>query len=104
MPILPARPMSNYERQVAFRKRNPGYYGRLHRRRRAAQKVAGVAMEMAQAAATAPASPTALPAPKPVLMLPAPVENPLIAEINAIKARLASAEPLMVPIRRSSAA
>src|SRR4051794_36702573 len=33
--ILPHRPMSNTERQRQFRQRNPGYYGRLHRKYRA---------------------------------------------------------------------
>ncbi len=96
--------MSNYERQVAFRQRNPGYYRRLHRRRRAAEQARGVEMEMAQAAATAAALPAALPAPKPVLMLPAPVVDPITEQINAIRARLAAAEPLAVPVRRSPAA
>jgi hypothetical protein len=104
MPILRAGPMSNYQRQVAFRQRNPGYYGRLHRRRRAEAQALGVAMEMAKAAAMAPALRAAMPAPKPVLMLPAPIEDPAIAEINALKARLAAVEKLVVPIRRSSAA
>jgi hypothetical protein len=31
-------PMSNTERQRRFRERNPGYYGRLHRKRKAAIK------------------------------------------------------------------
>ena len=58
-----ALPMSNNERQRLFRERNPGYYGRLHAKRRAAVR--------ALAAARAAAAILVKPAP---VMLPAPVE------------------------------
>jgi hypothetical protein len=38
--------MSNTERQQNFRKRNPGYYGRLHRKRNAEIKQA-IALRLA---------------------------------------------------------
>ena len=56
-------PMSNAERQRQFRKRNPGYYGRLHRARNAAID-ASLAARVALTTA-----PTAVP-----LALPAPAE------------------------------
>lgn len=37
--IRPFKAMSNTERQREFRRRNPGYYKRLHARRRSALKV-----------------------------------------------------------------
>ena len=58
-------PMSNYERQRRFRERNPGYYGRLRRRRKA---------ELTAALSATAAPPLALPAPT-RLLLPAPVEQ-----------------------------
>lgn len=54
-------PMSNTERQRRFRERNPGYYGRLHRRR--------------SAMVTAPVAIPAAEFPRAVLLLPAPVEQ-----------------------------
>ena len=36
--LKPFAPMSNTERQRRFRARNPGYYGRLHRKRNAGAK------------------------------------------------------------------
>ena len=54
--------MSNKERQRQFRERNPGYYGRLHRKRKARLR--------ATAEATVPAPPVpvvrALPSPEDV--------------------------------------
>jgi hypothetical protein len=65
--------MSNTERQRQFRKRHPGYYQRLHAKRRAA-----ICERVAQQAALAQAQKQlALQiklAEKPMLMLPAPVE------------------------------
>lgn len=58
-------PMSNAERQREFRKRNPGYYGRLHRKRKAEVAEYGRMQAFALAFSTI----------KPVLMLPAPVET-----------------------------
>lgn len=42
-------------------------------------------------------------APRPVLMLPAPVQDPVLIELNALRASVASAparEPLTVPVSR----
>ena len=59
-------PRSNAERQRQFRKRNPGYYGRLHARDRAARNARVAMMRLeAQRANSVPREP---------LMLPAPVE------------------------------
>jgi hypothetical protein len=62
----PSPAISNAERQRHFRERNPGYYGRLHRQRKAvvdALCAAGAAQ--ARMALAAPVQ----------LMLPAPVEQ-----------------------------
>ena len=74
--------MSNTERQRQFRERNPGYYQRLHAKRRAqarAMLAAARVEAQAQAAVVVRAEP---------LMLPAPVEVPLIPGLNAIPATL----------------
>jgi hypothetical protein len=71
--------MTNTERQRQFRERNPGYYQRLHARRRAKIKAA-VALRAAAAqplALPAASEPLALPAMPVRLALPAPVETPL---------------------------
>jgi hypothetical protein len=92
--------MSNTERQRRFRERNPGYYQRLHARARARVK------EMvAQRAAIAQ-----LLAVKPLpLMLPAPVEVPVIPGMNTILAtpapeRVAVSLPISKSAERSIAA
>jgi hypothetical protein len=88
--LKPAPPMSNAERQRQFRERNPGYYGRLHRKRKA-EVMALIAARTAAAEAMA-----ARPAP---LMLPAPVEDPAMAALDALAASLksgSSREPLPV--------
>src|SRR5688500_12239052 len=77
-------PMSNAERQRHFRERNPGYYGRLHAKRRAAVR----ALATARAAASATAAKSA------PLMLPAPVEMIVIPGLNAIPQTLAAAREL----------
>src|SRR5687768_3103944 len=88
---LQRRPMTNAERQAAFRERNPGYYGRLHAKRRAAVR----ALAAARAAA-------AVPARTEPLMLPAPVEMPLFPGINAIPATLdALRESVLLPLPMS---
>ena len=61
--------MSNTERQRQFRQRNPGYYGRLHAKRRAAEDALLHTMTVEQAQ---PA--------RAVLMLPAPVEQVVFAD------------------------
>ena len=77
--------MSNTERQRRFRERNPGYYGRLHRQRRApikAMLAQSWAEARARAQAEAEASVTAVK--RVPLMLPAPVLDPLASEIAAL--------------------
>ncbi len=69
--------LSNTERQRQFRERNPGYYGRLHRKRQA-ELVARMQQAQLTAASTA--------AQAPLLMLPAPVEqDQLLQQMAAIK-------------------
>ena len=90
--------MSNTERQRQFRERNPGYYGRLHRKRNAE-----IMARIAARAAAAEAVP-AMPAP---LMLPAPVQDLAMEALNALAASLKSksaAEPVTIPVARSIAA
>jgi hypothetical protein len=60
-------PVSNYQRQVEFRARNPGYYGRLHRKRKAQRLALREAKRREQFIAKL--------FPKLPLMLPAPVET-----------------------------
>lgn len=83
---------SNTQRQREFRERNPGYYGRLHRRKRAA-----IQAEMARIALAAQALAVA---PKPLLMLPAPAEVFEIPGVNTLPAVLKIAE--LVPISRQT--
>lgn len=87
-------PVSNTERQRAFRERNPGYYGRLHRRKKQARlarlKVQALEAEQQramalQAALTKPYQ----------LCLPAtvePIELPTRESIQALKDALAFAQ------------
>ena len=89
-----APPMTSYERVLAFRERNPGYARRYTARRRSMAK-SGAARRLAERVAAAQAAEVL--AVKPVLMLPAPVECPLTAEINALRAKLAALEALPVP-------
>ena len=73
--------MSNTERQRLFRERNPGYYGRLHAKRRA--KIAALHAERVSAAQMVAVK-------REPLMLPAPVETiqiPGMTTIEAIRAR-----------------
>ncbi len=92
--------MSNTERQRQFRERNPGYYGRLHRKRNAACN-AFAAMQAARAAALAQPVPVALPIPAPMLMLPAPVETTLFADLFTFA--IPQRERELVPISREAA-
>lgn len=130
--LRPAPPKSNTERQRRFRKRHPGYFNkynhrkRLSKRERIALRAEFVAMvaaaEAAQATAdaqqanteaplTADASPQTvltLPLPTWTHALPAPVDDPAKAEIEAlvatVKAR-AAGEPLpaLLPVRAEAA-
>jgi hypothetical protein len=56
LPSGPVPPKSNYQRQVEFRKRNPGYYGRLHRKRKAEAEAYRAAQLARAATAALPAS------------------------------------------------
>ncbi len=69
--------MSNAERQRQFRERNPGYYGRLHARRRA--ESAALVAELAASAVPAPAEQLMFPAPAP--------QDPLLQQLAAAEAR-----------------
>ena len=85
------RPVSNTERHRQFRERNPGYYGRLHRRRKEEVRAYGEARRAAEAMVSLTF--------KPVLMLPAPVEVIAIPGINAIPAvreAIPTREPLPI--------
>jgi hypothetical protein len=81
--LLRPGPVSNTERQREFRERNPGYYGRLHRKRKAeieahiaARKAAELALAEQQLPLFLPAPVEATPTATPVrLALPAPVEQ-----------------------------
>jgi hypothetical protein len=76
--------MSNVERQRLFRLRHPGYYARIHARKRAAARAAAaqpVAVEQTPAVRREP------------LLLPAPVKLLEIPGINAI--------PAAMPVRQA---
>jgi hypothetical protein len=85
MLIIP-RAMSNAERQRKFQRANPGYDARRKSRERESSRRARArraaelqAQRLAQAQAAVPAN-------KPLLMLPAPIELPVIPGMNAISA------------------
>lgn len=82
-------PMSNTERQRLFRERNPGYYGRLHRKRKAQVRAA-----LAQRAMLA----AAVPQPR-RLLLPAPVVSSEQLMLFDMIQRVQERE--MVPIKRA---
>jgi hypothetical protein len=114
-------PKSNAERQRKFRAANPGYFNKYNNRRKA-QRIAGqkwalgVIKALAQAKAAAlqqqqqqqqPAPPQSTPLTlptKPLLMLPAPVQDPMMAELNALRASLKSGTAARehLPIRRAA--
>jgi hypothetical protein len=90
MLIIPP-PMTNAERQRLFQLSHPGY----DRRRKARQRArVNHAVAQLRAAAQAQAAAKANP---PVLMLPAPVEDLAMAELNALAASLAST-PVRQPV------
>ena len=85
--------MSNVERQRRFRKRHPGYYGRYHRRRKAAADRTRAIME-ANAQANTPA---AVPATAPAL--PGPIVHPALISLTAAPAlRVLPAPAVMLVI------
>ncbi|MGB7160698.1 MAG: hypothetical protein WBD40_21720 [Tepidisphaeraceae bacterium] len=86
MVIIPP-PLSNAERQRLFQLRHPGYDRRRKSRERASAKRGAAQLFAAlQAKAAAEAN-------RPVLMLPAPVENPVLVELDALAAARASSVP-----------
>ncbi len=89
-------PMSNTERQRRFRRDHPGYYQRLHAKRRAQERAALAAM----ASATETMAEKALPAMPVRLALPAPVEPIVIPGMNTIGEMRAA---MFVPIPRKAA-
>jgi hypothetical protein len=113
--------MSNAERQRKFQQANPGYDRRRKARERGMSK-RDVARRRAEAAALALAAHAAahaaattqtmtatiqIPANKPLLMLPAPVKDPWMAEIEALAAARksqAAQSPFVEVSARSSAA
>jgi hypothetical protein len=86
-------PMSSYERVRRFRERNPGYDRRYMARQRAAEKQAVARMKadaVAAAQVVAPAEP---------FMLPAPVADPMMAQLNELAALRGSQSPVeLVPV------
>lgn len=93
---MPFAPMSNAERQRRFRARNPGYWRKYYARERAGRiaaqkKVAALMRELAKARyAAAQEQPTTPLVFKTPLMLPAPVQDPTMAALEALAASLAS--------------
>jgi hypothetical protein len=79
--------MSNTERQRKFRERNPGYYGRLHAKR----KLEIEAMAAARAAAQAAPAPLMLPAPIETIQMPGLTAIPTLAELHAQRDALTAA-------------
>src|SRR5688572_1064043 len=90
-------PMTGAERQAAFRRRNPGYYQRLHAQRRAAVKER---LAQLNAAEQTPAQVIlTLPDPTVRLALPAPVIDPMLLDLNALAEKFSSVPH---PIARSA--
>jgi hypothetical protein len=84
-------PMTNNERQRRFQAANPGYDARRKARQRQMSENTCARLRRASlAAAKAERARAAAEAPRPVLMLPAPVEDPVMAELDALKASLAA--------------
>jgi len=75
--------MGNGERQRLFLERNPGYYQRLHAKRRAATKARAAAMAAQREFVSVFVAQLC----KAPLMLPAPVETIVIPGVNAIPTR-----------------
>jgi hypothetical protein len=84
--LVPVQPKSNTERQRLFRKRNPGYYGRLHARRRSGIKhdLAAAELAAAQQAMAAQREPLMLPAPAVTVEIPGMTTIPATAAIPAL--------------------
>jgi hypothetical protein len=87
-------PMSNTERQRKFRKSHPGYFKKYYGRKKSIEKHVKARMQAeaqaakaARDAARAEATLAILVKPQP-LMLPAPVQDPTMAAIDALAAAL----------------
>jgi hypothetical protein len=117
--LKPAPPMSNGERQRKFQLGHPGYDRRRKARERGMAKrivkqmrAKAAALARAQqaqraaAAAQTAAATIQMPANKPLLMLPAPVKDPWMAEIESLAAARQSqaAESPFVPLFAKSPA
>jgi hypothetical protein len=87
-------PVSNTERQRQFRERNPGYYARIKAKQRAASKAYVAELRAKEAAIAKILAIQPMP-----LMLPAPVECPLTAQLNALRAKLKSDSAALVEVR-----
>ena len=87
--LLPVPPMSNAERQRIFQLCNPGYDRRrkAHKRAIAKRRREQLRAEWRQAA-RADAAAAQAPVIRPMLMLPAPIEDPTLVELNALAAGL----------------
>jgi hypothetical protein len=92
--LIQTPPTSSTERVRQFRQRNPGYDRRYMAQQRAKLNEAIARLQadaLAAAQAVAPAEP---------LMLPAPVADPMLAQLNglaALRESQSAAEPLAVP-------
>jgi hypothetical protein len=90
--LIPSPAMTNAERQRLFQLRHPGYDRRRIARKRGAAKRGAAQLVAALQAKAAEAS-------RPMLMLPAPAEDLVLVELNALAGSLASApspQPLSV--------
>jgi hypothetical protein len=97
--LVPTPPMSNAERQRRFQAAHPGYDSRRKARERASAKRG--AAQILEALRTM--SVEQVPAQR--LALPAPVVDPLLAELDALSAALASARAReALPVRQSASA
>ncbi|HEV2294174.1 MAG TPA: hypothetical protein VGR35_09975 [Tepidisphaeraceae bacterium] len=90
--------MSNAERQREFLERNPDYYRLRYAKEKARLKA--LAAQRAAAPVLALPEPLAVPAQRPPLMLPAPVEMLIIPGMNSITA-LPSPAPVLEPVSRA---
>jgi hypothetical protein len=86
-----APPLSSTERQRLFRLRHPGYDARRKARERAGAKRSAAASPLLAAFHAAFRGEATSEATRPALMLPAPVEDLAMADVNALAASLASA-------------
>src|SRR5687768_3474619 len=96
-------PVSNTERQREFRERNPGYYQRLHAKRRAEIKARAAQLEVAAPAPAPVPAPVIYTIPVPTwrLALPAPVVLPVLPALNPIEVMIGpAARPTPQPARR----